>query len=710
MTYHESTIFHLLCGILLTGAISAQEEAKLQSETESDVISLDEMEVSAKREADESYEGRTLGAARTELANLETPQSVAVITEKTLEDIRAFRVSDTFDYVSGVSRQNTFSNLWENFAIRGLSGDSNSAGLSYLLNGFAANRGFNAPRDSANVQSIEFLKGPTATMFGASDPGGTFNVITKSPEWSPRHELTTMAGSYDFFRQEFGSTGPLSDSVAYRIDAAFEDANSFRDFVGSRREFIAPALTWKISDSTTLEFNGENLRAQNDYDRGVPFVNGKLGSIPIDRFYGEPNDAPMESVNISNQVRIRHDLNNDWYVRAAFSHKDNSLYGFASETRNVQANQLEMRRRYRLRDYDSQDYASQVELHGAFDAFGMKNEVLIGFDTFLFENDQILSSGNYATNMNLANPVYGQAKPALAPLWNRTEEQYGLGLLLQDQISLTDQWKLLLGLRGDIYNQELNERVISQVTTQDHTSVTPRVGLTWMATDRISLYGSFSESFRPTLGTDKNFNTFDPEEGRAFEVGAKYESKDGRLGATLAAYDVRKKNVLVTDPTDVNQTFLINGGEVGSRGIEFDISGQITDSFRIQAAATYTDARILASPNPALSQGDALLNVPEFSASILGIQEFDLGKFGQLGIGGGLVHVGSRSAAQSQNFELPSYTSLKALAYLQYNEHVRLFVDVANLTDEEYYASSLNQGVVQPGAPRTFTVGATISF
>lgn len=709
MHYLTKTVSNALWCVILQNASFAQESTLPEKDT--NITALEEVVVSAKNDVTTPYVLSTQGATRSDSLIRETPQSVVVVSEQTLQDIRAFRVADTFDYVSGVSRQNTFSNLWENFAIRGLSGDSSNAGLSYLLNGFAANRGFNAPRDSANVQSIEFLKGPTATMFGASDPGGTFNVITKKPEWSHRNEFTAMAGSYEFFRQQFGTTGPLSDSIAYRIDGASEDANSFRDFVGSSREFLAPALLWKISDRTTLEFNGEYLRAQNDFDRGVPFVNGQLGSIPISRFYGEPNDDPMESVNISNQLRGKQELNNDWYLCAAFSHKDNSLYGFASEIRNVQTNQLEIRRRYRLRNYDSEDFASQLEAHGKFDAFGLNHQVLVGFDTFMFETDQFLASGNYATNMNLSAPLYGQNKPAtLSPIWNRTEEQYGFGLLAQDQVSLSENWKILLGLRGDIYKQELNERITPQITSQDHSAVTPRFGITWLATHHVSVYGNLSESFRPTNGTDKNYNTFDPEEGRAYEVGVKFESKENRLGATLAAYHIHKHNVLVTDPTDPNQTFLLNGGEVGSQGVELDVSGYVSDSFRIQTAVAYTDARILASPNPALSKGDKLLNVPDFSASILGIQEFHLKKLGELGIGCGLVHVGARSAAQSLNFELPAYTTIKVLAYLECNDHFRLFMDVSNLSDEQFYTSSVNQNMVQPGSPRVVTMGATVTF
>jgi iron complex outermembrane receptor protein len=669
---------------------------------------LEEMVVTATAEPSRFYEPEAYGATRSEVPLMETPQSVRVIGEQQLEDVSAVRVSDTFDYVSGISRQNSFSDLWENYAVRGFSGDSRNAGLGYLLNGFAANRGFNAPRDSANVESIEFLKGPSAALFGASDPGGTLNVVTKKPRWEREHEISTTVGSFDFFRQTLGSTGPLTDEFAYRFDAAFEDSNSFRDFIGRQRQFIAPAFTWKAGDRTTLEYNAEFLSAENDFDRGVFALNGRLGVVPIDRFFGEPNDAPFENDNLTNQLRLTHELDDDWSLRAGVSSKVNSLYGFSTETRNVFPDGT-MRRRYRFRDYDSQDWSAQVELHGKFKAFGMEHTVLTGADAFTFENDQLLLSGNYAVNLDVFNPVYGQPKPALSStIRDHTEHQDSIAVFVQDQISLSEHWKLLLGLRAENYHQRMDDRVAGRESTQHYTPVIPRAAITWLPTKTLSTYFSYSESFRPSQGTDQNFDSFEPEYGTAYEIGVKYQREDGKLGATLAVFDIRKENVLVMDPTDPSGTFLVNGGKAGSRGVEFDLGGQLTDSFRISSALTWMDARVLESS--VLREGSELLNIPRFMANVLGIQEFELPRGGKIGVGGGVVHVGARSGEEGGNFELPAYTTFKALSYWQCNENLRFTLDVDNLFDETHYVSSVSQSMVQPGSPRTVTFGMSLNF
>lgn len=689
--------------------VSLAEEATVSPEEEQVApVQLEEMVVTESAVRSRFYSQEAYGATRAEIPLMETPQSVRVINAQQLEDVSAVRVSDTFDYVSGISRQNSFSDLWENYAVRGFSGDSRNAGLGYLLNGFAANRGFNAPRDSANVETIEFLKGPSAALFGASDPGGTLNVVTKKPRWEREHEVSTTVGSFDFFRQTLGSTGPLTDEFAYRLDAAFEDSNSFRDFIGRQRQFIAPAFTWKAGDRTTLDYNAEFLSAENDFDRGVFALNGRLGVVPIDRFFGEPNDAPFENDNLTNQLRLTHELDDGWSLRAGVSSKVNSLYGFSTETRNVFPDGT-MRRRYRFRDYDSQDWSAQVELHGKFKAFGMEHTVLTGADAFTFENDQLLLSGNYAVNLDVFNPVYGQPKPALSStIRDHTEHQDSIAVFVQDQISLSEHWKLLFGLRAEDYRQRMDDRAVGRESSQHDTPVIPRAAITWLPTKNLSAYLSFSESFRPSQGTDKNFASFEPEYGTAYEAGLKYQREDGKLGATLAVFDIRKENVLVMDPTDPSGTFLVNGGKAGSRGVEFDLGGQLTDSFRISSALTWMDARVLESS--VLREGSELLNIPRFMANVLGIQEFELPRGGKIGVGGGMVHVGARSGEEGGNFELPAYTTFKALSYWQCNENLRFTLDVDNLFDETHYVSSVSQSVVQPGSPRTVTFGMSLNF
>ena len=231
-----------------------------------------------------------------------------------------------------------------------------------------------------------------------------------------------------------------------------------------------------------------------------------------------------------------------------------------------------------------------------------------------------------------------------------------------------------------------------------------------MPREDLTAYFSFSESFRPSQGTDSAFNTFDPEEGTAYELGLKYQREDGKFGATLSVFDIRKENVLAFDPADPNGVFLINSGKVGSKGVELDVSGQITDSFRITSALTWIDAEVLESKTPAIPKGSDLLNIPGFTTSVLGIQEFELARHGKIGIGAGVIYVADRSGHDGGNLRLPDYTTMKALTYWQYNENLQFTLDIDNLLGETYYTSSLNQSVVYPGSPRTVTLGVTLTF
>ncbi|MEY5026342.1 MAG: hypothetical protein RLZZ244_1870 [Verrucomicrobiota bacterium] len=661
------------------------------------------------------FTAENFGGTRMDMPLQEVPQSIRIVNRQLLQDVTAVRMQDAFDYVSGVSYQNAFGGLWENYAVRGFTGDSNNAGLAYLLNGFAANRGFNAPRDTANMESIEFLKGPTAALFGAGDPGGTINVTTKKPLWQWRHEFQTLAGSFDFFRQTLDSTGPLTETVAYRLNLAQEDANSFREHVGSGRLFLAPSLTWKISPSTTLDYTGEFLRQHVDFDRGVFAVNRgtaahprfELGTVPRERFFGEPNDEPIESENLLNQIRLRHAFTDDWFLRLGVSSKINTLKGFASETRDILADGIQMRRRYRYRDYQSEDWNVQAELGGKFETRSIQHHVLLGMEHYWFQIDQTLLSGNYATNLDVRNPVYGQPKPKLASLINRTEHQRGLAFFLQDQLSWGD-WRLLMGMRYDRFNQRADDEQNGFVSEQEQHAWTPRIGLTWLPTDTLSLYSTYSHSFRPNLGTDSRLRAFEPEQGRAFDVGLKYQSKDGRLGATLAWFDIHKRNVLRLDPADPLGLFMLGGGEAASRGVEFDVSGLLTRTLRVSSSFTYQRAWIVKSD--AIPVGSMLLNIPRMMANLLMVQEVELGRAGKLGFGGGVIYVGERNGRDGGGFELPSYATAKALGYWQPTKNVRVSLDIENLFDKSFYTASINQHIVQPGAPRTLMVGVRLSF
>ncbi|PHO17174.1 hypothetical protein CPU12_11745 [Malaciobacter molluscorum LMG 25693] len=229
----------------------------LSAGTKTDNVSLSDVTIVSNSDENKQsyYKTESTSVTRTNTPLLETAQSVQIVTDDILNDMGMVSLDDTLDYVSGISRQNDFGGVWDNFSIRGFSGHENTE-ISMLKNGFADNRGYNAPRDAANIESIEVLKGPSGALYGNTEPGGTINIVTKQPKFTNENSITTMAGSDDFYRQSADLTGPLSESFAYRLNVAAENKKSFRDYIESERYVVAPSFLWLINDNTHLTYMG----------------------------------------------------------------------------------------------------------------------------------------------------------------------------------------------------------------------------------------------------------------------------------------------------------------------------------------------------------------------------------------------------------------------------------------------------------------------
>lgn len=667
------------------------------------------------RGASGAYQASEVAGTKSELPLRELPQSVRVITRQAIDDLGATKLDDVLDYVGGVSRQNSFGGLWDNFAIRGMPGDQN-IGTPTLLNGFSGNRGFNAPRDMAQVERIEFLKGPAASLYGTSEPGGTLNIVTKTPRWRAAHSAEAYVGSFDFYRAAVDSTAPVNEDLAYRLNAAVETRGSFRDHVDARREVFAPALTWRLAPSSHLEYTAEWLRHRAPLDRGVVAVDNQLGAVARERFLGEAADGDITIVNRTNQLAFQHDWNDAWRSRFALSHRQTELVGFSTEATALSTtDDRTLTRQRRHRDFGSKDVAAQAELQGRFETGEIGHDVLLGVETYKFTLDQVMRRINPSPTapyaIDIHSPVYGQPQPAPHPNTSTYERQRNTALYAQDAVSLSTQWRLLAGLRWDNYRQSVENRLKpSGSGSQTQHEVSPRVGATWLPTRQWSVYASAGTSFRPNA-TGSNGERFDPEKGRALELGTKWESADQRLGATAALFNIRKRNV-VTSLGGVS----IAAGEVTSRGLEFDLAGQVTSQWRVNASLVFNDAKI--ARDGTLEVGSRVLNVPRVNGSVLAVYE-GLLSGARYGVGGGVTHVGERlgqtrtsaeaNAGQSA-FMLPAYTTAKLVGYYRLSKALRLSLDVDNLFDKTYYSNSYSQVWVSPGTARSITVGLQAKF
>jgi iron complex outermembrane receptor protein len=666
------------------------------------------------RTASGAYHAEEAAGAKTELPLRELPQSVRIVTRQAIDDLGATKLDDVLDYVGGVSRQNNFGGLWDNIAIRGMPGDQN-VGMATLFNGFSSGRGFNAPRDLAGVERIEFLKGPAAALYGSSEPGGTLNVVSKRPLWKAAHAVEAYGGSHGLKRGALDSTGPIGENFAYRLNVAVEDRNGWREHVGSQRQVLAPAFTWKLTNDTVLEYTGEILRHETPLDRGVvALANGRLGAIPRTRFLGEPADGDVRVDNRTHQLILSHLWASGWTGRLGLSQRSTGIHGYSTEATALQASGLLTRQR-RLRDYDSDDLALQAELQGRVETGNLSHELLFGVERFRFEMDtRMLRVNGQPYAIDIYNPVYGQAQPTPAANTDTFERQRNTAFYLQDAITLAPAWRLLAGVRVDRYDQTLLNRLRSTQTQQQPSSTSPRVGLSWLPTPQWTVYANAGRSFRPNT-SDAAGNSFAPESGRALELGTKWESRDKRIGATAALFDIRKRNVKTTDPSDSSQS--VAAGEIRSRGIEFDLAGQLSSHWRVNASLVWNNVEI--TRDNQLEVGGRLLNVPRVNGSLLAVYEDALANGQRYGIGGGVTHMGKRlGQARTQDeanagtaaFELPSYTTAKLVAYWRMTPTLRLTLDVDNLFNATYYTSSFSRLWVAPGMERAITVGLQAKF
>lgn len=665
------------------------------------------------------YKTKSTSATKTDTPLKETAQSVQIVNKEVISDVNAVTLKDTLSYVSGISHQNNFGEVWDNFSIRGFSGHENT-GMSLLKNGFSDNRGYNIPRDTVNIESIEFLKGPSAALYGNSEPGGTININTKQPKFTPEYSLETSVGSYDFYRVSTDLTAPISQSVAFRLNAASQKKGSFRDYVQSNKNIIAPSLLWSISDNTFLTYNGEYIEQKIPLDRGIIAINGDIKAIDSKTFFGNPNDANTKQENHSHQLKLEHYFSDNWSSNAGLAYKDNSLKGSSSEVKpftNVTSDSVLLRTRYR--DFTSDDISFQADVKNVSNIANMKNTLLLGTETYKFEADTVMYNLNNSVRVSniYSNPTYttlATGKGTLAT--DRNEEQKAVALFAQDELEIGN-YRLLGGLRYDEVQMDTLNNLNKKNTTQNDYALSPRVGLSYLLDEQWSLYTTSGKSFRPNTGVDINGDTFEAEEGLSLETGVKFESSNKRVGGTLSLYQIDKENVLTG--SDPSGTYSIAAGEVRSKGIELDINGKVTDNVKVSTNYAYTNTEITKDSGGTVDwwsgevvnlEGKELSNVPKHSGGILAMWEDSLSNSSSYGLGSGISYVGKREGNYINSFNLPSYTTVKLISYWKADKNLTLKLNVDNLFDKEYIVSSYDRSWLSVGDPRSFTLTMNYKF
>lgn len=672
-------------------------------------------------------------AYRGDFAVKEIPQAVTTIDAGTLQQNNILRLTDALDMNASVARQNTLGGLWDSFAIRGFAGDENLPS-GYLVNGFNAGRGFGGPRDVAGIERIEVLKGPAAALIGRGEPGGTINLVTKQAEIGRTFGSGSLQyGSYDRLRAEADANLALTGVMTARLIGYYEKGDTFRDYVSQKRWGFLPSIGVALSDRTRLTYDFEWTRVEVPFDRGIVVLNNNFNTVPRSRFLGEPGDGDTVARATGHQLRLDHRFRGGWSLLVGASHRDTLLTGFSSDAEQTASRQKlyvdgrSLSRQRRSRRYYAEHSVVRAEVAGKVQTGALRHRVLIGGDFDQFEYDNLFTRFRppaVSTNpgdqagyvIDIDNPVYGRYPlPATSVLTNRLDTQRSFGFYVQDQIELTDRLQIRIGGRYDNLTLKVDNRILeaaSRYNKRTYERFSPQAGIVYELSAPLSLYAAYGEGYRANVGADFNNIIFDPETSTSIEAGVKLTALGGALTGTLSVYQLTKDNVLASDNN--NPGFSVAIGKARSRGVELDVNGHLPGDVDILLSYAYTDAEAreaVNDPNFAarILPGDRLINIPDHNLNIQVAKHFALAGGGAQ-LGAGMQYVGKRLGETGTDFTLPSYTLVRLFGSVDVTEGVELFGTISNLFDEQWYASSYSAVWVQPGTPRTATVGIRAHF
>jgi len=644
---------------------------------------------------------------------LDLPQDVVVVTRAVIDDRRVTDPRALTNNVAGVialAPYTAYSLNEADFLFRGIP----SSGANNTLHDGFRDFGLDMPIDMSSIARVEFLKGPESVLYGSvGSLGGLANFISKQPTADRIAELTLSADNHGDVRSTLDLSGPFPSrsAVYYRVNLAGEMLRTFRDYSSGSYAFAAaPSVEWTPGTRTTVTFTGAYTQREYRGDPFLPLYDGVF-HLPMSRFYGEPLTPPDLAQGLRGHLIVTYRLSGAVQLREGLGYSSGRVSDYNYDLDGLDSLGTNVLRGYGHSDETSRDAASQTEMLATFTVGGLRNRAVAGLELSAERHTGFNTNGDSLAPIDLSDPVYGAVPSDTASLSHWWSPVNQLGAYAQDLIDLGRQVKLIVGARFDINRSELtiNTPADTFVLQQTTHHVSPRLGVVFQPAHATSVFGSWANSFLPNLSCARCGDpaTFPPELGRQFEVGLKQLFAHGRFGATIAAYQLSKQNIMISDPTDPDGIRVLIVGSVRSRGIELDASGSPVAGLSMVVAYAYTDSKV-SQGNETFPVGTAPANLPKNRLSLWSTYTVLEGALKGAEVGAGLTAADGQFANWNDPFRLPSYAILDAL--LAY--HTRAFgvrLNIANVTAARSY-QGISDTRVSPGASRSLVISVEHSL
>lgn len=652
---------------------------------------------------------RSATGTKTDTAIIETPQSISVQGREELDDRGVTSLSEAARYVPGLQTEQ-YGGDPTGFTWFGLRGFADSYNFLYVDGLRAPGDAYSVRRfDPFAVERIEVLRGPASTLYGQGDAGGIVNIVNKQPQADSAQAFEVQAGNrLRTLGADLGGALNADKSLNWRLvgshtTAEDEDRYPGHDRQPTRRLYIAPSLSWRLTPDTSLVLLGSMLD-QKGPTNPFEYLGADLKRTGV--LAGSPAFNRHDQRQWEIGYHFEHRVNGDWSIKqnmrtASTRVEMDALYGYNSDidptTGEIGQNTHSQQERMRYSALDTQ-------LVGRFDTAGIRHSVVTGVDLLASRFSQVRYRDS-GPGLNIFLPPLGQYSQAvLTPttLWSDYEtKQQQVGLYAQDQMRI-DRWLLTLGGRFDRAGSDTTDHMEETRSSVKDKAFSGRAGVNYLLPSGLAPYASYAESFLPQSSRDAAGNPFVPTRGKQFELGLKYQPTDSNLLLTAAIFDLRKTNVPTTDPD--NPDYQRQTGEVRSRGLELEAKAALTRQINLSAQFTYTDVAVTRSNDG--NVGKHPINVPKLMASAWIDYAFASAAPG-FSAGLGIRHMGERYSDDLNTIATPAYTLLDAAVRYETGPW-RFALNVANLLNKDYvatYAYGYYRGV-----PRTVIASLKYRF
>ncbi|MEB8267603.1 ferrioxamine B receptor FoxA [Klebsiella grimontii] len=655
------------------------------------------------------------GATKIATPDIETPQSVSIITREQFEEQGAISVRQAVSYTPGVySNQIGASNRFDYIVLRGFSdGSLDNVYLDGLKMMGDTNSHSSLVVDPWFLENIEVVRGPASVLYGRSSPGGIVALTSRKPSFDPGGEIKLFAGNNNQRGAAFDVTGALDDNdrVAARLSGMTRYADSQFDTLKEQRYAIMPSLTWRITDQTRLDLMAYLHRdPEGGSHSGLPYEgtvvphNGK--KIANTFFEGEDDYDKYDRRENMVGYNFEHMFDNGWSVRQKLRYLHTKV-----ELNQVYAagwlNESELNRGYSGSDEKMNAITFDNQLDGSVDTWAVNHRLLMGIDYQDRSNDTTGYYGAFPA-IDAFNPVYG-AKPDYITMYSREKHKLRqTGYYLQDQMSW-ERWRFTLGGRYDQVSVSNIDKLNQTRSDLDKNNFSTRAALLYLFDNGFAPYISYSTAFTPTSFADENGNVLDPMKGKQWEAGLKYEPEGMNSQFSASVFRINQTNIATKEePTDPYRSI----GEIESKGVELEAISQLTDSFRLQAAYTYTDIRYKKSSPE--EQGKRAVYAPRNQASAWLSYDVKSGPLDGLTLGSGVRYVNGITSDRLNTHTLPSYTLVDmAIGYDLSKVGIKGLsaqLNVNNLTDKSYIAACNSLSYCYFGAERSIVGSVSWKF